>query len=645
MNRRKMMLLQLLVPMLMVFVTSSSNGAVPPSGVAVPPIQERPLVPGRLIVSLTPGSNASDVAMDHGLSITGEIADGRFVILGASHGQERQTAGLLNADARVEFAEPDWLRRLHEVPDDNDYFLKWGLDNDGTLCDGSDCATVGADMDWQQAYTLLGSGFAGSAVVAVIDTGIDSNHPDLNDKIIAGYDFYNGDTDPTDTYGHGTHVAGIALAETNNGIGTAGVGYSSNISVMPLRVGAENGLPTSAIVSAIYHAANNGANVINMSLGGRFGSSSEQKAINDAWNKGLIVVASSGNDASGKVSYPAAFTNCIAVGSTNWHDRLAPYSNKGGDLDVVAPGGDMVYYGDPGGIYSTMPTYDVYLTTSYSYLKNYDQLQGTSMSAPQVSGLAALLFAIGVTDENGNGRTNDEIRDIIETTADDLGKSGWDREYGWGRINVYNAVLAAIASGGGTSDDPPIVSITNPANNNIISGSITITADAADDNDVTQVEFFVDGNSIGTDTDGLDGWSAPLWGTTDYAEGPASITATATDTAGQTASDSISVTVDNIPSAGIDVTSISPNTMLAGSTLTNVTITGSGFLAGAAVTLENGAGSTPATSNIVVGDENTITLTIKAKNGGPRRNRVWDVRVTNPDSSTGILSDGFTVKP
>lgn len=592
-------------------------------------------------MSLTPGTNASDVAMDNGLSIVGEIANGRFVLLGALHGQERQAAGLLNADARVEFAEPDWLRQLHEVPNDNNYSLKWELNNDGTLCDGSDCATVGADMDWKDAYSLLGSGFNGAAVVAVIDTGIDFSHPDLDDKIITGYDFYDGDADPTDTYGHGTHVAGIALAETNNGIGTAGVGYGSNISVMPLRVGAENGLPTSAIVNAIYHAVDNGANVINMSLGGRFGSSSEQQAINYAWNNGLIIVASSGNGSSGKVSYPAAFTNCIAVGSTNWHDKLAPYSNKGSDLDVVAPGGDMDKYGDPGGIYSTMPTYDVYLTTSYSYLKNYDQLQGTSMSAPQVSGLAALLFAIGVADENGNGWINDEIRDIIESTTDDLGKAGWDREYGWGRINVYNAVLAA--SGGGSSDSPPNVSITYPANGNTISGTITITADATDDNDVTQVEFFVDDSSIGMDTDGLDGWSAS-WDTTASAEGPITITATATDTSGQTASDSISVTVDNIPSAGIDVTSIIPNTMSAGTTL-GVTITGSGFVAGADVALENGAGPTPTTSSIVVVDANTITVTITAKNGGPRRDRVWDVRVTNPDGSFGIFSGGFTVTP
>jgi len=132
------------------------------------------------------------------------------------------------------------------------------------------------------------------------------------------------------------------------------------------------------------------------------------------------------------------------------------YSNKGSALDVTAPGGDMSYYHDPGGIYSTTPTYQVYLNTAYGYARNYDQLQGTSMAAPQVSGLAALLFSLGtVSDANGNGRINDEIRAIIESTADDLGSAGWDRSFGWGRINAHQAILAATGGNGGGSEPPP----------------------------------------------------------------------------------------------------------------------------------------------------------------------------------------------
>ena len=396
-----------------------------------------PFVPGQIIVGMKNGESPASVARSLNASKVTFLGGGRAYLLDLV-GDPMTRAAQARALPGVSYAEPNWMRQLHVGPDDRDYPIKWDLNNTGdkALCDGSDCPSADADMDWQEAYDFLGSGFNGSAVIAVIDTGIDEGHPDLNDKIVPGKDFLDDDGDPHDTYGHGTHVSGIAAGETNNFTGTAGVGFSPNIKIMPLRVCDENGCPTSAIVNAINYAVSNGANVINLSLGGRFGSSSEEQAINSAWANGLVVVASSGNDGSGRVSYPAAFSNVIAVGSTNWKDQLVGYSNKGSALDVVAPGGDMSRYQDPGGIFSTMPTYPVYLTTSYDYFENYDQLQGTSMAAPQVSGLAALLFAMG-------GHTNAEIRDFIENTADDLGKSGWDRSFGHGRINAHQAVLAA----------------------------------------------------------------------------------------------------------------------------------------------------------------------------------------------------------
>ena len=429
---------------LLLWATPAQGSAPPPS----PPERTAPFVERQILLKAQAGVSSSEVAQAVGATVQRGIGDGSIHLLMLKDGSVGDAVQILRAMPGVVFAEPNWLRQLHG-PNDPDYGLKWDLNNDGHLCDGSDCATADADMDWEEAYTLLGSGFNGPAVIAVIDTGADLAHPDLDGNLVSGYDFLDNDPNPTDTYGHGTHVAGIAAAETNNSTGTAGVAYGANIEIMPLRVCDENGCPTSAIVDAIYYAADNGANVINLSLGGKIGSSSEEQAINYAWNKGLVIAASSGNDGAGRVSYPAAFANCIAVGSTNWHDLLAPYSNKGKDLDVVAPGGDMDKYDDPGGIYSTMPTYDVFLTTAYSYDKFYDQLQGTSMAAPQVSGLAALLFAMGVTDADGDGKINDEIRDIIESTADDLGRPGWDREYGWGRINVYNAVA------GGPPPPPP----------------------------------------------------------------------------------------------------------------------------------------------------------------------------------------------
>jgi len=452
---------KILIPLLLLLFGFAAPAPAVVTPAAAPELNtptrgQPPFVPGEVLLKVRPGFSPAALAASVNAVVAWPVGDGSIVLLKLRSGDVPTALATLKGRAGVVFAEPNWLRQLHAAPDDPGFGRKWDLDNPGTLCDGSDCASANADIDWLAAYNELGAAFAGAAVIAVVDTGIDRNHPDLDAKVLAGYDFLDGDADPKDTFGHGTHVAGIALAETGNATGTAGVGFSPKIKVLPLRVCDENGCPTDAIVNAIYYAASHDANVINMSLGGSFGSSAEQQAINAAWNAGLVIAASSGNDGSGKVSYPAAYPNAIAVGATNWHDQVTRYSNKGSALDVTAPGGDMFTYHDPGGIYSTMPTYPVYLTTVYGYSQNYDQLQGTSMAAPEVSGLAALLFSLGtVADTNGNGRINDEIRAIIESTADDLGSAGWDRSYGWGRINAYQAVLAATGSSGGGGTPPP----------------------------------------------------------------------------------------------------------------------------------------------------------------------------------------------
>jgi thermitase len=444
-------------------------------------------VPGEIIVGLDAGGDVDAVARGVGASNVRPLLGGNAYVLevkGDPFGIAAQARGLTG----VRYAEPNFVRVLHQAPDDGGFGFKWDLHNDGTH------GTVDADIDWLEAYELLGaSPGLSNVVVAVLDTGIDAAHPDLNDKLAAGYDFISNDTTPQDGFGHGTHVAGIAVGETNNGSedslpDTASVGYADTIKVMPIKVCDDNGsCPTDAIVNGIRFAADNGARVINLSLGGPEISQAEIDAIDYAHNqKGVLIVASAGNSNTTTKSYPAAHEPVMAIAATNSSDGRASYSNYGADwVDLAAPGGQMSTYDDPGGIYSTMPTYGVYLTScramgllSPCYDTHYDQLQGTSMAAPQVAGAAALLLAVDP------GLSNDAVRTVIEGSADKI--SGTGSLWANGRLNVYNAVLAVTD---GEIDAPPTVTIDTPTDGASFSTneSISFAGSASDakDGDLT----------------------------------------------------------------------------------------------------------------------------------------------------------------
>jgi thermitase len=223
-----------------------------------------------------------------------------------------------------------------------------------------------------------------------------------------------------DVYGHGTHVAGIAAAMTNNGIGVAGLGYSSTI--MNVKVLNDDGMGAySWLASGIIWAVDNGAKIINMSLGGSSSSSTLEDAVNYAWNNGVVVVASAGNSASTAPSYPAYYNNCIAVAATDANDALASFSNYGKWVDVAAPGMTIDSTWNDGG---------------------YGCMSGTSMASPHVAGLAALVFAT-LSDANGNGKLNGEVRRRIESTCDNTGVGG----IAGGRINAYLAVQTGTTGG------------------------------------------------------------------------------------------------------------------------------------------------------------------------------------------------------
>jgi thermitase len=400
----------------------------PPSlpGTVLAPDAAAEFKPGEVLVKFK--SYASAASVDSALARyqatrLQTLADIDVQVWQVEEGQELTIVDQLKAEPVVEYAEPNYRYHAFAIPSDPYFGNQWGL------------TKVQAPAAWD-----LTTGSTG-ITIAIIDTGIDPGHPDLASKIVAGYDFVSGDSNPTDGNGHGTHVAGIATAITNNGVGVAGMDWNARI--MPIRVLDNSGSGWSSdIASGIDWAWQHGAKVLNLSLGGTSYSSTMQDAVNAAHAAGSLVVAAMGNcrttgpgcPVANPTNYPAAYNNVMAVAATGPTDTYSSFSQYGAHCDIAAPGGDMSYYHDPNGIYSTMPTYPVYLTTSYSYYTNYDYLNGTSQATPYVAGLAALIWSTNST------LTPDQVQTAIQNTAVDLGTAGWDSNYGWGRINALAAV-------------------------------------------------------------------------------------------------------------------------------------------------------------------------------------------------------------
>ena len=257
-------------------------------------------------------------------------------------------------------------------------------------------------------------------LLAVVDTGMDQNHADLIGKIAKNKNCTNSST-VDDRYGHGTHVAGIAAAATNNSKGVAGIGY--NVRLINAKGLGDNGSGYySWIANCIIWSADNGASVINMSLGGTSSSQVLADAVNYAWNKGVVVVAAAGNSNSTSASYPAYYPNAVAVAATDSNDQKASFSNYGNWVDIAAPGVS---------IYSTAPNH-----TNSLRINNYAYLSGTSMATPFVSGLAALLKSAG-------NLTQTEIVDNIYQNADKIAQTG--NYWTYGRINALNSLKEVTA--------------------------------------------------------------------------------------------------------------------------------------------------------------------------------------------------------
>jgi serine protease len=347
--------------------------------------------------------------------------------------------GALRADPDVEAADFDLQYRIPEestlladeapstrtpeveergFPNDPKYKLQWHLDQ------------IHMGSAWKGAQ---GDG----VIVAVIDTGV-AKVPDLEKtELVAGYNFVSNSPDATDDHGHGTHVAGTIAQSTNNGIGVAGIAFHAKI--MPIKVLSARGSGSvSGIAEGIRFAADHGAKVINMSLGGPMASQVLAKAVKYAHDKGVTVVCAAGNDGRGKVSYPAAYPGAIAVAATQFDETTTFYSNWGHEIDVAAPGGntrvDQNGDGFPDGVLqNTVVPGD----TSRS---DYLFFMGTSMASPHVAGVAALIVSQGTTDPDAVEKVLKESARPPKGSADLRGLRGPENRYGAGILDAAQAV-------------------------------------------------------------------------------------------------------------------------------------------------------------------------------------------------------------
>ena len=468
--------------------------------------QNSPHVKGELLIALKAGVSDDDLERAykaHGGQKIKKLSKIKVHHIKVPEKALEAIEAALRKNPNVEFVEKNLIGQAEFVPNDPGYPSQWHLPR------------ISAPAGWD---LTVGSH---SAPIAVIDSGIDPDHPDLAANLVAGYNFVGGNTDTRDVYGHGTAVAGAAGAIGNSGIGVAGVAWAS--SLMPLVVLDSSGYGTLAnVAAAITYAADHGAKVINISLAFNGSSSTLQNAVNYAWNKGLVIVAAAANASTNTPYYPAALDKVVAVSATDQNDNRASFSNYGTWIEVAAPGVAVYTTANGGG-----------------YLYG----GGTSLSSPLVAGLASLVFSLNP------GLTNAQVVNLITSNADDLGTAGFDADFGWGRINVRRTLQAAYST-------PALsVAITSPSSGSTVSGTVAVGVSATSSVGINKVELYVDGVLSGIAV------NAPYsfaWNTSGFS-GSHSLVSKAYDSAGNNATSapqSVSVASADTTAPSVQITSV-----------------------------------------------------------------------------------------
>jgi thermitase len=414
------------------------------------PKVELDFVPGRVLIKFR-----SEVGLDHARQI--------IAALGARDANEIPEIGVHVLELPYQASEVAFIRAFQSRPEvefaEVDRLLpaQQMLPND-PLYDNPNSWSL-TKIDAVDAWAInTGSS---NLIIAILDTGIDATHPDLASQMVPGWNIYNNNSDTRDVYGHGTAVAGSAAAASNNAIGVASVAWGCRI--MPVRISDSTGMASeSAIANGLSWAANHGARVANISYY-ITGSRTISTAAKSFQSKGGVVIAAAGNYGISETIGDDPYV--ITVGATDPSDLLYSWSSRGNNLDVVAPGN----------VYTTMNG------------GGYGSGGGTSFAAPAVAGVAALILSTNPQ------LTAQQVQTILKVSADDLGATGWDSTYGYGRLNAGRAVFASLSDAPQLDLASPNVTITSPSSGAAVTGTVNVEVVTNDNVGVTRNELYVDG--------------------------------------------------------------------------------------------------------------------------------------------------------
>lgn len=469
---------------------------------------------GRLLVGPRAGLSDAEFAKvlkSQNAKSKGRMRGNTHVIELPAGANELAALQALKKDRRLKYVELDMAVLPAGSVSDPAYAKSWALPK------------TQSPSAWDSAN---GSG----VVIAVLDTGVDGAHPDLKANMVPGWNMYDNNADTSDVQGHGTGVSGAAAMVGNNGAGSAGVAWGAKI--MPVRISAPDGYAYwSTVAQGLYWAADNGAKVANISFNGVSGSSSVQAAAQYMRNKGGVVVVAAGNS-SGLESI-SAHDSMLTISASDSTDARATFSSYGTYVDLAAPGVS---------IYSPMRG------------GSYGNWSGTSFSSPITAGVVALMMSAN------NKLMPADVDRILKSTAVDLGTSGFDQYFGYGRVDAAKAVTAAKAYVAPDAQAPTISIISPTAGK--VTGAVAVDVSYADNVGVTRAELYVNGSKVATDDTPA---FAFAWDTAAYADGTYTLVAKAYDAAGNVGSSaSVSVTLGNDTIAPM----VSSLNLIAGMTIT-----------------------------------------------------------------------------